>query len=203
MNDLIARLDTWLAQARPDYYARLGKPSTPAEFDALEATLGQALPASFKLLYGWRNGQDSFEALDDRHQLMTLSEIDWQWTVNKTDLLPLAYREWWNPSWVPFLADIESNLLCVDLAGSFGGQPGQIVEFIHDDPSRVVRYPSLEAWLSTIVTSLERKMWRHSKGTNGGELSVLDHDGWESFVTQNNPGFPRVAHAVVNDAKTG
>src|SRR4051812_14624405 len=89
MNDLIARLDTWLAQSRPDYYARLGKPgAAPAEFEALEATLGQRLPASFKHLYEWRNGQDSFEALDDRHQLMTLSEIDWQWTANKTDLLP-------------------------------------------------------------------------------------------------------------------
>ena len=55
---LLARMDRWLAETRPDYYACLLSGATDTDLDAFEAQFSLKLPVAFLQLYRWRNGQD-------------------------------------------------------------------------------------------------------------------------------------------------
>ncbi len=54
---------------------------------------------------------------------------------------------------LPGLADDELHL-CLDLEGSFTGNPGQLVRFWHDDAQRPIEAPDLEAWLRWYLASV-------------------------------------------------
>ena len=58
MDDLIRRADGWLQRNRPDYYAILRPGVDDAALDAYAARFGLVLPAEFRALYRWRDGQD-------------------------------------------------------------------------------------------------------------------------------------------------
>src|ERR1700726_168362 len=58
MDDLIRRADAWLQRNRPDYYAILRPGAGDAALDAYAARFGLELPAEFRQLYRWRDGQD-------------------------------------------------------------------------------------------------------------------------------------------------
>jgi hypothetical protein len=45
--------------------------------------------------------------------------------------------------------------LCLDLTAEDGGAPGQLLTFYDDWEKRAVEYPSLQAWLSELVESME------------------------------------------------
>lgn len=55
---LLARISALLKATRPDFYAELRAGATVDQFDAFEAQFSLTLPASFRQLYRWRNGQD-------------------------------------------------------------------------------------------------------------------------------------------------
>ena len=55
---LLAKLDHWLSANRPDYYDGLQPGVTDAELDAFEVRFQLKLPAAFRDLYRWRNGQE-------------------------------------------------------------------------------------------------------------------------------------------------
>ena len=155
---LIERLDRWLAANRPDYHALLQPGASDAALDAFEAQFARKLPAAFRQLYRWRDGQDgrSSAALQGNRSFLRLAEI-----AETKDLLDgmIGYDfedpRYWRRDWVPFLHNGGGSYLCVDLTAEDGGQPGQLVGFWKPDEDRPVEFPSLEAWLAELVRSME------------------------------------------------
>jgi cell wall assembly regulator SMI1 len=155
---LIERMDRWLAANRPKYYAGLQPGATDTDLDAFEARFALKLPAAFRQLYRWRNGQDPMSSapLHLNRSFETLGAI-----TSTKELLDgmIGYDfedpRWWRRGWVPFLHNGGGSYLCVDVAAEGGGRPGQLVAFWKADADRPVEYPSLEAWLAELVSSME------------------------------------------------
>ncbi|GAB5536025.1 MAG: SMI1/KNR4 family protein [Rubricoccaceae bacterium] len=153
---LIARLDRWLQTHRPEYYASLQPGATDADLDVFEARYELVLPAAFRALYRWRDGQRGSKSLVDNRMFMSLRRI-----ASTRDMLdPMIGYDfeagWWRTSWVPFLDNGGGDYLCIDLEAEDGGMPGQIFPFWHDDGDfRDPTHPSFEAWLHDLVTSME------------------------------------------------
>jgi cell wall assembly regulator SMI1 len=155
---LIRRLDRWLAANRTDYYALLQPGASGAELDSFEARFGLKLPADFRHLYRWRNGQDPMSSapLQGNRSFCTLADI--ADTKNLLDgMIGSDFEDprYWRRGWVPFLHNGGGSYLCLDLAAEDGGQLGQLVGFWKQDADRPVEFPSVEAWLSALVVRME------------------------------------------------
>ncbi len=191
MESLIGLLDDLLRQHRPAYYQRLLPAATAGDILALESCLGVALPPAFKSLYLWRNGQPSnlYESWQNNQTLMSLAAIR-----EAHDVLTGLLREgeferarWWHPQWIPFLDNGGGDHFCVDLAGVFTGDRGQIIEFRHDNPIREIVAPNFKAWLAGYVDLIQNEDWEYYEET-GDEL-YLD---WDSDIE----GYPIRAEAT-------
>lgn len=156
--ELITRMDRWLAANRTDYYALLQPGVSDADLDAFEAQFSLKLPAAFRHLYRWRNGQDPMSSapLQGNRSFCTLEEV-----ASTKDMLDgmIGYDfddpRYWRRGWVPFLHNGGGSYLCLDLAAEDGGQPGQLIGFWKRDEDRPVEFPSVEAWLADLVESME------------------------------------------------
>jgi cell wall assembly regulator SMI1 len=190
MDTLIARLDRWLKEHRPAYYAALQPGRSEHRLREFEQGIGFRVPDTFKELYVWKNGQDPkcFAALQHNRMFMSLEVVlDRHRMMNEL----LAGGEfddemWWSPKWVPYLDNGGGDHQCIDMGGEFGGIEGQVIGFWHDWESRDIEYPSLEKWLEVFVTSLEAGLWHDT----GGDLHPIDEDKWDEFLGEMNPGFP-------------
>ena len=195
MNQTIKRLDTWLRENRPEYYAGLRYGVSKEELVNFEADLGFELPSNFKELYHWRNGQtnENQKAFLFDKAFISLEEIK---SIRDlfNDLLAQGSFEqpnWWHPQWIPFLDDSESNNLCLDLNGSFEGNKGQVLDFWHDWEDRSIQYPSFETFLLTFVESLEQNMWIEEDN----EFNPVSEAEWASFQSTRNHGYPKEVEA--------
>jgi cell wall assembly regulator SMI1 len=158
MEALIERMDRWLAANRPDYYAVLQPGATDAELDDFEAQFAIKLPAAFRTLYRWRNGQDemSSASLQGNRSFCTLAEI-----ASTKDMLDgmigsdFDDPRYWRRGWVPFLHNGGGSYLCLDLAAEDGGRANQLIGFWKRDEDRPVEFPSVEAWLADLIESME------------------------------------------------
>lgn len=157
MPELLAHLDRLLRELRPDYYSVLQHGLTDAEWEAFRSRLGLDLPDGFRLLYQWKNGQRDncsdnilgnymFVAADSVAETKELHD-----SMIGYDFEP----GWWERTWVPFLHNGGGDHMCLDVGGSFGGRPGQLVEFWHDWEKRAIAAPSLEHWVLRVVNSLD------------------------------------------------
>ena len=208
MRDWILRLDRWLSNRHPGLYAGLLPGASTAELDDLEFSLGFRMPAAFRELYQWRNGQseDSEYAFQYNFDLMPITEIKSLWGLMKREVEGGVYAEpcWWRVAWVPFLDSGSGNNRCIDTEGSFGGEPGQIVSFWHDDPSREIEFPTLDAWGETFVSSLEAGLWQVEDGNlapalldphRGSSKPSGRVDAYDAYRRQQLPGYPKVHSA--------
>jgi cell wall assembly regulator SMI1 len=196
---LIARLDLWLRTNRPQYHrSKLLPGASASSIDALERRVGAALPPRLREMLAWRDGTGGVEALEDEDlayegRWMSVAEI--AETVDMLDGMAAVDEwerdDWWHAGWVPFLMTLSDDCLCVDLIGSFGGHPGQVLKFWHDDKERPIAYPSFDAWLQTFVEALEAAMLT----TDGRFVSALDDGAYDAFVAARNPGYPIAAEA--------
>jgi len=156
--ELIERMDRWLAANRPDYYALLQPGVSDAQLDAFEAQFSLKLPAAFRQFYRWRNGQEptSSAPLQGNRSFCTLEEV-----ASTKDMLDgmIGYDfddpRYWRRGWVPFLHNGGGSFLCLDLAAEDGGRPGQLIAFWKRNDDRPVEFPSIEAWLTDLVESME------------------------------------------------
>lgn len=157
LTDLITRMDRWLSTNRADYYGELRPGAKPEELSAFESQFGLTLPPDFRELYRWRNGHGGSASLQDNRMFMPLDDI----TSTKDTLDGMIGTDfddpkWWRKSWIPFLANGGGDYLCLDLTAEDGGAPGQLRAFWHDWDKRQVECPSLEAWLRSLVDSMEQ-----------------------------------------------
>ena len=155
---LLNRMAAWLATNRPDYYALLQPGATEAQLDALESRFAMKLPAAFRQLYRWRDGQDpmAFDSLQGNRSFMTLDDIaDAKAELDGCVGLDFEDPRYWRRGWVPFLHNGGGSYLCLDMTAEDGGEPGHLIAFWKADADRPIKYANIEAWLTELVRSME------------------------------------------------
>ncbi|MEU6184369.1 SMI1/KNR4 family protein [Nocardia sp. NPDC047038] len=193
MHPLVVRLDQWLLANRPAYHAGLMPGASAADIDEVARRVGGRLPPLLRDLLTWRDGQseDYFGSLEFYWSLMpaggiasTMDEMAWIAANEGLDDLE------WSADWVPFLQNPFGDYMCIDLQGAFGGRPGQLVKYGHDDEFRNIICPSLEAWLGTLVAAFEAGMFESEHEARDGRFDPVDWKAYEAFVAERHPGYP-------------
>jgi cell wall assembly regulator SMI1 len=146
---LLSRLDKYLAKRRPKFRKNLLPGATAAELDALAKTIGKPLPADFRELLSWHNGQGDDYAgyFVDHWLLLSLAKI----TASKADLDQLGGEYGWNKNWLPFLDDDGGNFVVLNLTKK---DPPVLIYWMGAKAETLA--PSLEAWLTDFVTAAEQ-----------------------------------------------
>lgn len=158
LSDLLVRMDKWLSANRSDYYGKLLRGVSPKDLDAFEKKFQLQLPSGFRELYQWRNGQDPncSASLQDNWMFSRLEDLsDSKETMDGMIGFDFEDPKWWRRGWIPFLSNGGGDHLCLDSTAEDGGAPGQLLTFYHDWEKRAVEYPSLQAWLTELVESME------------------------------------------------
>lgn len=158
VSELIARLDRCLATTRTEYFAHLQPGVTTDQLDRFETRFNLRLPIEFRLMYEWKNGQESanyqslymnwiFPPLEDiastKEMLDEMIETDFD------------SPDWWRREWIPFLDNGGGDRLVLDLGSLGSHQPRPLITFWHDSPKRNICYASMEVWLKDLVESME------------------------------------------------
>jgi cell wall assembly regulator SMI1 len=195
MSEYIARLDTWLRQNAPAFYEVLGPGLSDEEIIDLERHLNVTLPEDFKEFYRWKNGETAnADFYPWNGVLMSAEWICQKWCSipgmrSSDEVIPAEELDkelrFWNPKWVPFLDQLDGNLVCVDTEGSFGGKRGQILWFIHDDDHHTILHESMTKWIETVVTLLENPSFTDEEGIDPEAYGFL------AAEKQVNPGYPK------------
>ena len=151
---LIKSIAEALLANRPGYYVKLPAGVTDAELDLFEQRFSLQLPAAFRALYKWKNGQPAScsESLHGNRMFSPLEAV----TETKELLdgmigFDFEDERWWRRGWIPFLSNGGGDHLCLDIEGQDGGQPGQIIAFWHDWEDRSVEWPTFDAWLEQLA----------------------------------------------------
>jgi cell wall assembly regulator SMI1 len=195
MPALLERLERWLRLYRAEYYEWL-RPGVPErELMTLERDLGRNLPAGFRELYRWRDGQDPecTLAFQYNQMFMPLKQVQQVWVAisQLQDGGEFPETNWWSKSWLPFLGTEDGDHLCVDLDGAFGGMAGQVLMFHHDFESRNIEYPSMEKWMEAFVPSVEAGMWDAEEN----EFKPREAEPVRMLRLRAAPGYPKECSA--------
>lgn len=183
-------------------------PNLRASFATAGATLAPAAPGMdlAVALYAVADGQvatgDSAfpPSVYDNYYWMPLTEVDevrqdldgmakvGEWDDERTRVI-----NWWVPGWLPLLTDGNSNYICIDTVGAFGGAPGQIIEFIHDDDERLVLAPNFDAWFTAWVAALDAEHFAVEKDTDEDPpfISLRAKSTLKKFLAARLEGYPK------------
>ncbi|MBT1699165.1 SMI1/KNR4 family protein [Fulvivirgaceae bacterium PWU4] len=170
MQTLLNTLDKHLQEKRPDYYKDLRPPLTDQQIGDLEKKYNLQLPSDVRLLYQWKNGQDDYKRFVNNSTFMPLESA-----LESYELLTgmIGYdfeiKNWWNEHWIPLFENGSGDHICVDMAGIFTGDAGQIVDFWHDSPGRNVTAPSLEAFIGSL-----NKYYETTKPEDFDEFFIIE-----------------------------
>jgi len=191
MPALLERLDRWLRLYRADYYEWL-RPGVPErELSSLERDLGRNLPAGFRELYRWHDGQDPECNLPlyYNQMFMPLHQVQMVWAAlgQLLDSGEFPEANWWSKSWLPFLDSGDGDHLCVDLDGAFGGVPGQVLMFYHDWEGRNIEFPGMDKWMEAFVPTIEAGMW----GEEEDQFKPREVEKVREFRSRVAPGYPK------------
>lgn len=200
---LLERLERWLRKNRPRYYASLRRGVQDRELIAFEYELGRTLPAGFRELYRWRDGQDPRCTLAFQYNQMFMPLKDVRMVASALAQLcdngEFPEANWWSKSWLPFLGSREGDHLCVDMEGMFAGVPGQVLEFFNGRVNRNIEYPSLEKWLKAFIPGIESGLWME----DGDEFKPCNVEQVRAVQARVAPGYPREFAAGSGPAVTG
>jgi cell wall assembly regulator SMI1 len=151
--EILAQIETWLSVHRPDYLSMLNPPAQDYLFQALQSTVGIALPENFKCFYKWHDGQEAgtFQPLFRNLTFMTLMEIA---TTHQVHEDVSIFDQWtddhWQRSWVPFLSNGGGDYLCI-ATESFRDIPaGSVLWYDHEISDREIVHMSFEAFLDDL-----------------------------------------------------
>lgn len=178
-------------------YPAVARKLRPGASDTAIARLVKAspgLPASFLEFMRWHDGaKDSLRMLDGMQWLAVRELLGLKQMMD--DIVAGGHYaafepdEWWSRGWVQF-ADGDSGYgaLVIDLHGSFGGSPGQVLWAAPRDPTRVVLAPSFDAWLETFAEIVERG---YLEEDGDDEVTVLCFTEKASALFARRRGYPR------------
>jgi cell wall assembly regulator SMI1 len=152
--NLLARLETWLARHRRRFLKGLCPGAGGAELAALEKQLGIAVPPELRLLLGWHDGQsdDFIGKFEENWQLMSATAI----AAAKQELDAGTATTGWQKSWVPFLDNDAGDYVCLDTA--LVDVP--VREFWLGKSDHPIVATSLYVWLQDFVDQVEQGKYR-------------------------------------------
>lgn len=197
LDETLERLGSWLLQNAPPLHATL-RPGVPeSQLDTLEVIIGRNLPAAFRTLYRWHNGQDwgvfglKFECLEGvRQEWDFWQEIGQQYPEFATDIPSHSHPTgairdaYTTPGWLGFLTDGGGNSVGLDLNPGPMGKSGQVITFGRDEEQKYVLADSLDTFLRGYVARLEAGRV-HVAFLDGSRedmrsLYLTDEDGFSS-----------------------
>lgn len=194
VTELLTRLDAALAKHHPNLHRRLNKGASAAGLAKLEKVAGARLPEAFAAFLRWHDGApseirllDGMCWLDAKRCASTKAMMDS--IVTDGHYASWVEDEWWSTGWVPF-ADDESGYgnLVVDLRGSFGGTPGQVLRAAAKDGYRAILAPSFAAWLESFTQIAEKDLFERD---SYDELTLRFGSAADA-VFKKRKGYPRV-----------
>jgi cell wall assembly regulator SMI1 len=148
-------LDEQLKTLRPEYYAQLQPGLSNEQIQALQEKHNITLPEDLIELYKWKNGQqnDCYEAFVNNSMFIPL-ESALETAVDNTEMIGLDFEieNWWHKDWIPVFNNGGGDLICYDMGGIFTNNPGQLIEFWHEDNDRNIIAPSLITFLEALIT---------------------------------------------------
>ncbi|MCX7711637.1 MAG: SMI1/KNR4 family protein [Clostridia bacterium] len=173
-------LDSYLRKQRSDFYSNLNPPLEDGQIEALEAKFGITVPEDLKILYQWKNGQNSecYESFVNNSVFMTLEEALGT-AQEMTSMIGSDFDvdNWWSQYWIPIFHNGGGDHICYDIGGVFTGKKGQVIEFWHADNDRNVIAPNLQSFIESVNQFYET-------------TPVQDFD--EFFTVKDIQGFPKV-----------
>lgn len=170
----------------PETAATLAPPATEDEIAEAETATGLKFPTDLIASLKIHNGQNdpscchSFinEGLLASTQQIAetwrmLSDLEEEFHQSDQNWNALEHDEWWNRHWIPFTYG-DGDCLCVNLNPHVrtGGQFGEIVCHIHDNPHEAGIALSYSEWLGNLARRLENH-----------EFNIDEH----GFLTLNTP----------------
>jgi len=157
---LLSRLDHWLGEHRARYRHGLLAGASSSDLDALQSTLGRAVPEELRTWLGWHNGQnpDVFGGLEEDWHPMSAGEI-----AEAKKELDAEGHDGWHKEWIPFLDDDNGNFLVLDPTQS--GTP--VRECWRGKAEHAVVAPSLAAWVEHFVRGLEQGAYKEDPERGG------------------------------------
>jgi len=190
MRDVVARLERWLERHCPHKLERLAPGLMDEAIAAYERQLGVTFPDGMRALYRWHNGAPPGQLGVDiigRYALQSLEQVAGQQRMMNELLEQGSFKtkNWWRKTWLPIFDKGTGDLICWDPRGSFGGAPGQVIEFWHTDHDRTALAPSFDGFLTAYVDSLDAGLWTYDE-----EDGLDDHDELNAFLAERFPGYP-------------
>jgi cell wall assembly regulator SMI1 len=152
-----SRFRAELEPVAPEALAGLNPPALEEHRRAVEVAVGTELPEDYVAWlalhdgshtssgpFGWQV-DDLASVIDSKKINDDLTSIDGQ---HAADADVGIEPRWWHRQWVPFASNGAGDLLCIDLAPTAGGKPGQVLEFLHDSRRRRLVAPSFLEWVA-------------------------------------------------------
>jgi cell wall assembly regulator SMI1 len=161
---------------------------------------GVPLPEGFKAFYRWHNGEIKteedygifgeaarflpIEEILEQRAIATEKQLDLK--INGFSVPPDQFNDFWNPLWLPVFWTT-SDLLCLDMIGSYNKPKGQIIEYRLLSPYYsyvVIPCPNFEALICAVVAQLD------------DEPELFDEDGYNRlellyYYGSCAPGYPQ------------
>ncbi|MBI1423402.1 MAG: hypothetical protein GC149_08055 [Gammaproteobacteria bacterium] len=150
MDHLITQLDCWLRDHRSDYYKELNPPATNEELEMLEEVAGAPIPADFKKLLLWKNGQSS-DCVSTFHPLTNEMFVSTSHMLNNMremkELVQYGDIQVWEDGWAPFMDNGGGDVTCIDF------KTGEIITRDHET-EELTRLSSLHDWMTALLKEL-------------------------------------------------
>jgi cell wall assembly regulator SMI1 len=194
---ILQRLDRWLATHRPQFHSQL-RPGIDSEALAkLTKKLRFPLPENLRALLEWHDGSKAAgENFLWNYRLLSANEIAEATSMFRGHLKAGEFEDkvdWWVDGWIPLLGNGADDYICLDTLGSFGGSPGQLLQFYHDDYPRDGIAPSVDAWFDALVSAFENGLFE--------QAYPREEEAFRAHLAAALPGYPKDAAARKNDAK--
>lgn len=161
------RLDRWFEVNHPRLLQTLNPGASAEEIQAVERTIGQALPPDVRESFAIHNGASEYPILGDallstQHVISEWEmwrgleeyneEFRWSMASFPVNAVVLDYA---NAAWVPLTQSGGSDYLGVDLAPGPSGSVGQVINFGRDEEHKCVLASGWAEFLADLATFLE------------------------------------------------
>jgi cell wall assembly regulator SMI1 len=153
LQELLARLEKWLAQHRKHLLEDLRPGANELERHALQAKLGGELPDELRTLLAWHNGQKREFAggFEEDGLLLGTEEVAEAKAELDRGAAGNGAGNGWQAGWIPFLDDDSGNYVFLDTSQS--GAPVRV--FWLGKKEQPTLAPSLTAWFEEFVSAVE------------------------------------------------
>lgn len=197
------RYEAWLSAHRQGLLGYLNPPAKDADVNALEALVGFGLPEDFRCSLFSHDGQrehteptldwtylcvsgitSKWSSLNKRWEAGEFD--DWEWIDAQEPALAITASAGvrpsaWRPGWLPFLANGDGDLHCLDCDPAPGGQVGQVITVLQGAESRICLAPSFSAWFSGFVDDVVNDRNPNSRRRRAIQQALLQvPSSWQS-----------------------